>query len=487
MKGESMKTHIAGGWVVAYQGGGHEVHEGGSVVYEDDRIVHAGAPYTGPADARVEARGKLVSPGFTNAHVHPAGPGGDYLLHDMAKNDYRTANYMAFAAPLKGKFGPPSPEATSALRTWVLLHALKNGTTTVLDVGGLRGDWDGYARIVEQVGVRVYGSPPFRDRNTFMDDKGRLYYEADAAAGTRGLEEAVGFVRKFDGAAQGRLRGMLNAAQVETCSEPLLRAAKDAARSLDVPIHTHAGGNLIELQRVFEEHGKTPVQFLADIEFLDDRTLLGHGVFTTAHPWTHYSFGDDVATLAATGATVGHCPYKYAKMAITLQSFQRYLDAGVRISIGTDTFPMDIVAELRWASMLAKIADANYQAGQPRDVYNAATLGACTLLRRDDLGRLAPGAKADILLINLDHMGAAFYTDPIKALVDGACGRDVDTVIVDGQTLVSGGRATKLDEEAIYARAQDATRHFWSQVPGWRWDGASVDRIIPPAFPIRRA
>ncbi len=433
-----MKTHIAGGWVVAFQDGGHEVHEGGSVVYEDDRIVHAGAPYTGPADARVDARGKLVSPGFTNAHVHPTGPGGDYLLHDMAKNDYRTANYMAFAAPLKGKFGPPSPEATAALRTWVLLHALKNGTTTVLDVGGLRGDWDGYARIVEQVGVRVYGSPPFRDRNTFMDAKGRLYYEADAAAGTRGLEEAVGFIRKFDGAAQGRLRGMLNAAQVETCSEPLLRAAKDAARSLDVPIHTHAGGNLIELQRVFEEHGRTPVQFLADIGFLDDRTLLGHGVFTTAHPWTHYAFGDDLATLAATGATVGHCPYKYAKMAITLQSFQRYLDAGVRLSIGTDTFPMDIVAELRWASMLAKVADANYQAGQPRDVYNAATLGACTLLRRDDLGRLAPGAKADILLIDLDHMGAAFYADPIKALVDGACGRDVDTVIVDGQTLVVG-------------------------------------------------
>ena len=68
----------------------------------------------------------------------------------------------------------------------MLLHALKNGTTTVLDVGGLRGDWDGYARIVEQVGVRVYGSPPFRDRNTFMDARGRLYYEADAAAGTAG-------------------------------------------------------------------------------------------------------------------------------------------------------------------------------------------------------------------------------------------------------------------------------------------------------------
>ena len=124
-----------------------------------------------------------------------------------------------------------------------------------------------------------------------------------------------------------------------------------------------------------------------------DGTLLGHAVFTTAHPWPRYQFGDDLRVLAQTGATVGHCPYKYAKMAMTLQSFQRYLEAGVNIAIGTDTFPMDMVAELRWASILAKIADANYQARLARDVFNAATLGGCKFLGRTDLGRLAPGGR----------------------------------------------------------------------------------------------
>src|SRR3989449_8403658 len=124
-------------------------------------------------------------------------------------------------------------------------------------------------------------------------------------------------------------RSMLNAAQVETCSEPLLRAGKDAARELNVPIHTHAGGNLVEFQRIMEEYRKTPVQFLADIGFLDERTLLGHVVFTTAHGWPRYPFRADLPVLAQSGATVGHCPYKYAKMAMTLQSFQRYLEAGV--------------------------------------------------------------------------------------------------------------------------------------------------------------
>src|SRR5262245_52229637 len=482
-----MKTLIEDGWVVAWTGRRHEVYERGAVVYENDRVVHAGGAYSGPVDERISARGKLVSPGFINTHVHTAGNGGDWLLGDMVKNDHRTANYLAFAAPLKGKFSAPPPEAVAALRTFVFLHALKGGSTTIIDVGGLRGDWDGYARLVDDLGVRVYGGPAFRDRDTFTDERGRLYYDTDTAAGVKGLEEAIGFVKAFDGTAQGRLRGLLNAAQVETCSEPLLRAAKAAAQDLGVPIHTHAGGNMTEFQRIMDEYRKTPIQFLADLGFLDRRALIGHGVFTSAHPWTLYPFGDDVRVLAERGATVGHCPYKYAKMAMTLHSLQRYLDAGVNVAMGTDTFPMDMVAELRWASILAKVTDHNYQVGQARDVYNAATRAACRFLDRDDLGRLGPGAKADILLIDLDHLGGAIYTDPIKALVDFGSSRDIDTVIVDGRTLVEGGRCLRVDEGQVLERAREATERYWQRVPSWHWGGADVDRIVPPAFALHRA
>ena len=111
-----VKTVIEGGWVVAWNGTSHEVHERGSVVIDDDKSVHAGGPYAGPVDARISARGKLVCPGFINTHVHTAGGGGDYLLLDRAKSDYRTANYMRFAAPLKGRMAPPPPEATAVAK-----------------------------------------------------------------------------------------------------------------------------------------------------------------------------------------------------------------------------------------------------------------------------------------------------------------------------------------------------------------------------------
>ena len=79
-----MRTVIEGGWVVAWNGAGHEVYEKGAVVFDDDRIVHAGGPYAGPADTRLSARGKLVSPGFihegvaiaereTSVHAHTQG------------------------------------------------------------------------------------------------------------------------------------------------------------------------------------------------------------------------------------------------------------------------------------------------------------------------------------------------------------------------------------------------------------------------------
>src|SRR2546421_880852 len=155
-----MRTLIEGGWVVAFNGQSHEVHEAGSVVFENDRIVHAGGPYAGAADARLSARGKPGSPGVINTHVHTAGNGGDYLLLDTAQNDYTTANYMSFAAPLKGKMTPPPPEAGAALRAVVFLHALKNGTPPVIDVGGVCGDWDGSARLVDEMVVGVSGEPP---------------------------------------------------------------------------------------------------------------------------------------------------------------------------------------------------------------------------------------------------------------------------------------------------------------------------------------
>src|SRR5262249_4717007 len=98
--------------------------------------------------------------------------------------------------------------------------------------------------------------------------------------------------------------------------------------------------------------------------------------------------------------------------------------------------------------------------------------------------RLSPGAKADIVLVDLRgaHFGAVH--DPIKSLVECASGSDIDTVIVDGRTLLAGRRALVLDESVLLTQVQASGEQAWNAVSEWRWNGASVDDIAPMSYPL---
>ena len=157
------------------------------------------------------------------------------------------------------------------------------------------------------------------------------------------------FIKKYHGAHNGRLQGILNPAQAETCEPSLLKESVSAAKELDVPIHIHAGGNFREFSEILNTYRKPVVEYLADSGILGPRTTLGHMAITGGHSRVDYPLGDELKLLAESGATVGHCPHKCAKMAFAMESFDRYLAAGVRIGLGTDTYPFDIVSEMRYA------------------------------------------------------------------------------------------------------------------------------------------
>jgi len=155
------------------------------------------------------------------------------------------------------------------------------------------------------------------------------------------------------------------------------------------------------------------------------------------------------------------------------------------MTIGTDTFPRDIITELRYAALFCRIADENYMVGKPRDVYNAATVAGAAALGRDDIGRLVPGARADIIVVNLDHLHAGAILDPIKTLVECSSGRDVELVMVDGQTLVENGRAVAVDEADLLAQVRRLSREEWDGVPLWDWAGRRPEEMVPLSFPMR--
>src|SRR6185369_17239454 len=246
----------------------------------------------------------------------------------------------------------------------------------------------------------------------------------------------------------GRIRGMLYPLQVDTCSPELFRATRKAADELGVGISTHVGQNLVEFHEMLRRHGKTPVEVLDDAGLLGPDTILGHCLMTTSHRLAALPAGRDLEILALRQASVAHCPLVFARRGNALESFAKYRRAGVNVGLGTDTYPRDLISEMRWASNLCKIVERDFTVATAADVFSAVTLGGARALRRDDLGRLAPGAKADIVLIDMRSFRMGPYRDPIKALVQCGTSDDVDQVIVDGRSVVEDGHVVGLDERA---------------------------------------
>ena len=104
-------------------------------------------------------------------------------------------------------------------------------------------------------------------------------------------------------------------------------------------------------------------------------------------------------------------------------------------------------------------------------------------MRRPDLGRLQPGAKADIAIVNLATLRAGPVRDPIRTLVHAATGECVDTVIVDGRTLLRHGRLTLWDEREILREVRSSAKAVWEAFPSYHWSGQGVDQVFPPSFP----
>ncbi len=479
-----MRTLIQGGWVVGYHGNDHELIPNGCVVFEDDRIVHVGGPFDGTVDRRVDATGKLVSPGFVNCHLHAATNAGQAVFLDGLKADYFGSNFIGYVASRRG-VAPPRVRANPEIGgTYGLWSALRAGATTILDVGTMPGGPAAFTRLAGEMGVRAYLGPAFRSAG-YAFDGDRVVWEFDEAQGMAALDRAVAYVKESDGAYGGRLRAMLYPGQMDTCSIELLRHARRWADELNVPMQFHAAMNLPEFHQILKTHGKTPIELLDSIGFLKPRTGLGHCVFHNGHSWCHYPYGDDLKRLADSGVTVVHAPYKYAKMGITLESFERYRALGINMAIGTDTYPQDVVHEMRWAALTCRMADGSFRVGRARDVFDAATLGGARHLGRDDLGRLTPGAKADVIVVDLLQMHYGAVHDPIKSLVECGSGRDVETVIVDGQFLVDGGQAVRMDERALLASVQAEAERQWHAVPDWHWSGKPLDEVVPPSYPVR--
>jgi 5-methylthioadenosine/S-adenosylhomocysteine deaminase len=480
-----MKTLIQGSYVVGFDGKEHEIIKGGVVVFQDNSIEFVGKAYTQPVDRKINAEGCLVSPGFIDTHFHSGINASDYLLNDANKTDYFAANYLAHGAPTREGAHAAHLKDIDVGQRFSLIHLLKSGVTTTMEIGGPGAAPDAYVAMLDEVGIRCYTGPSYKNVNFFQDRDGRLEYDWDDARGSEGLKRAVDFAKKYNGACNGRVNTMLFPGHVDSCTPTLLKETKEAAREAGVRIQIHATINLFEFHTVMQRERCTPIELLHKLDFLHPDVSLSHCIFISGHSWLAYTYGNDLKIIADSGASVAYSPLKYLKLGIVMESFDRYLKAGINMGIGTDTFPKDILSDMRYAGLASRIAEKSFIAGHPRDVFNAVTLGGAKMLGRDDLGRLAKGAKADIAIVNLRDIAFGAVRDPVRSLMETAVSRDVRTVIVDGETLVDDGKYLRMNENELLERVQAKGEQVWDSVAKWHWTGKSIDEIVRPSFKMK--
>jgi cytosine/adenosine deaminase-related metal-dependent hydrolase len=172
----------------------------------------------------------------------------------------------------------------------------------------------------------------------------------------------------------------------------------------------------------------------------------------------------------------------FARRGITLKDFGRYRRVGVNMGIGTDTYPHNMLDELRLVSYLART-----QAGSPRtlnstDLFEAATIGGARALGRDDIGCLAPGCRADFVLVDVTHPMMRPLHDPVRNLIYAAGDRAIRAVYVDGQKVVEEGKVLTIDYPTAAAALHDAQARVKNNVPRLDWDHRTAERISPLTF-----
>ena len=479
-----MRTRLRGRYAIGFDGG-HCIIPGGEVVYEDDRIVFVGRGYAGPVDRTIDASDCLISPGFVNLH---GVVNVDLQLFRIDVDDFGFPKTRWW---IEREEDEVLNEAhTEASVRFSVASLLKGGATTfgaITTMAPKRWEDPRYepeliAEVAGQMGARAYVAHQVRAIVPYSDgvERGQVVGEGRAL---RALDRAVAFAKRIDGSFGGRIRGYLFPYTLDASTPALLRAAKAAADEMGTHMRTHFAQSMTEVHEIMERYGKTPVDYLESLGLLARNLLLTHTLYIAGNGPYEDPEDRDLKRLAARGVSVCHCPAVYVRRGITLRSFSRYRRAGINLGLGTDTFPQDMIAEMKWAAVTCKIEEHSVLAGTAAEVFNAATLGGAHALGRDDLGRLAPGAKADIVTIDLDQLHIGPVADPINVLIHHATARDIRQVIIDGRTVVDNSRLVGVDEEALIAAAQvpyDALRAQFS-----RWDRGHrpAGALFPPSLP----
>jgi 5-methylthioadenosine/S-adenosylhomocysteine deaminase len=436
-------TLVRGGTVVTCDATDRVVE--GDVLLADGEIVAIGetGALRGPTSLTrvIDARGCAVIPGFVQAHVHLCQALFRGMADDMPLLEWLRSRIW----PLEAAHDERSLTASAELG---LLEMTRAGTTTILDMGTVRGQ-DAVMDACARSGIRAISGKAMMDRGSGVPKGLR---ESTRAS----LDESERLAKAWNGmgAGRGRSLGRIGYAYaprfILSCSEALVRGAVDRAEGDGSLIHTHVAEHAEERAAVRAALGGEDIAVLRSWGVKGARAILAHGVQLTA---------DEAKVIAREGTRIVHCPSANLKLGSGIARVAELDALGVQLALGADGAPcnnnMDPWTELRHAALLAKVRTGVTTLPAKRALRLATIDGARALSLDGVTGSLEVGKRADLVVVRIDGPHAEPGGDVFSRLVYACVARDVVHVLVDGEPLVRGGETTRFDVGAVTARARE--------------------------------
>ena len=391
----------------------------------------------------IPLQGRVVTPGLVNTHHHlyqtltRAVPGGqDALLFGWLKTLY----------PIWSRFGPDEMRLSAELG---LAELALSGCTTSSDhlylfPNGAR--LDDTIEAAANVGLRFH---PTRGAMSIGESLGGLPPDSLVEDEAAILEDCLRVIDAFHDPGPGSMvRVGVAPCSPFSVSRELMRDAAILARDKGVRLHTHLAENDEDIAYSLENFGCRPGQYAEDLGWTGDDVWHAHCVKLDA---------GEIALFAKSLTGVAHCPCSNCRLGSGIAPVRAMRDAGVPLGLGVDgsasNDQANLMGEARQAMLLQRVSKGA-DAMSAREALEIATLGGAQVLGRRDIGRIAPGMRADLAVWDIGGIDSAGSWDPAALLLAGP--RRVDRLVVEGRDVVQGGRITTLDLGRKLAEAKAA-------------------------------
>ncbi|MEM9394575.1 MAG: amidohydrolase family protein [Pseudomonadota bacterium] len=435
------------------------------ILVEGGAIIEIAPKLNAKSDKEIDASGLLAIPGLVNAHLHsPAA-----FLKGALEGAPLEIFMLRETPPTLG--GSESAKVCRARALLSAMEMLKRGITAVHDDAFFNPEpspetIDAIMGAYREIGIRAtvaLDQPEVAETEKYPfladilpPDLRETLGKRPRLAGADLLDLYRDFIQRWHGTENDRLRCSVSCSAPQRVTPEYLQALTDLSRSHKILFNVHVLET--RLQRVLgqEFYGKSLVAYLDDLGCLDRWKQVIHAV------WIDEA---DIARLADAEALVAHNPISNLKLGSGVMPFRALKDAGVPICLGTDEAACDDTASLwgvmKTAALLQKIADPDWARWpDAAEVLDCAWTGGARSLGRDDLGRIAVGARADIALLDLSELSFLPLNDIRRQLVFCEDGTAVRHVLVDGEIVVENGRLKRIDEVAARQEIREAFSEF---------------------------